>query len=375
MGPDITAFFDDATNTISYIVRDPNGSSCAIIDSVLDFDFASGRTDTRSADKLVSFVRDNNLDVQWLLESHVHADHLSAAPYIQMKVGGKIGIGSRITDVQETFGKIFNEGTEFQRDGSQFDELFVEGDTFHIGQLRGDVLHTPGHTPACMTYVIEDAAFVGDTLFMPDFGTARCDFPGGSSEKLFSSIQKILALPDSTRIFVGHDYKAPGRENYAWESTVGEQTKVTTAMMILDSYKALDKLSEHPNIDSKRAALTGWSLGGGTALLSGWNPLINAINPKERFAAHLAYYPPCVVEPENLSFTDAPVHILIGEIDDWTPASACLSLVESAKKVFDAVLSGKFKVEIFKKYSLGDIKKAHEELEARLLTGPAVITP
>ena len=223
MGPDITAFFDDATNTISYVVRDPNGSSCAIIDSVLDFDFPSGRTDTRSADKLVSFVRDNNLDVQWLLESHVHADHLSAAPYIQMKVGGKIGIGSRITDVQETFGKIFNEGTEFQRDGSQFDELFVEGDTFHIGQLRGDVLHTPGHTPACMTYVIEDVAFVGDTLFMPDFGTARCDFPGGSSEKLFSSIQKILALPDATRIFVGHDYKAPGRENYAWETTVGEQ--------------------------------------------------------------------------------------------------------------------------------------------------------
>ena len=223
MGPDITAFFDDATNTISYVVRDPNGSACAIIDSVLDFDFASGRTDTQSADKLVSFVKDNNLDVQWLLESHVHADHLSAAPYIQTKVGGKIGIGSRITDVQETFGKIFNEGTEFQRDGSQFDELFVEGDTFHIGQLRGDVLHTPGHTPACMTYVIEDAAFVGDTLFMPDFGTARCDFPGGSSEKLFSSIQKILALPDSTRIFVGHDYKAPGRENYAWETTVGEQ--------------------------------------------------------------------------------------------------------------------------------------------------------
>ena len=223
MGPDITAFFDDATNTISYVVRDPNGSACAIIDSVLDFDFASGSTDTQSADKLVSFVRDNNLDVQWLLESHVHADHLSAAPYIQMKVGGKIGIGSRITDVQETFGKIFNEGTEFQRDGSQFDELFVEGDTFHIGQLRGDVLHTPGHTPACMTYVIEDAAFVGDTLFMPDFGTARCDFPGGSSEKLFSSIQKILALPDSTRIFVGHDYKAPGRENYAWETNVGEQ--------------------------------------------------------------------------------------------------------------------------------------------------------
>ncbi len=225
MGPDITSFFDEATNTISYIVCDPNGSACAIIDSVLDFDFASGRTDTKSADKLINFVKENKLDVQWLLESHVHADHLSAAPYIQMEVGGKIGIGSHITDVQETFGKIFNEGTEFQRDGSQFDKLFVEGDTFHIGQLRGDVLHTPGHTPACMTYVIGDAAFVGDTLFMPDFGTARCDFPGGSSENLFSSIQKILSLPDATRIFVGHDYKAPGREHYAWETTVGEQKK------------------------------------------------------------------------------------------------------------------------------------------------------
>jgi glyoxylase-like metal-dependent hydrolase (beta-lactamase superfamily II) len=225
MGPNITAFFDYATNTISYVVRDPNGSACAIIDSVLDFDFASGRTDTQSADKLINFVTENKLDVQWLLESHVHADHLSAAPYIQMKVGGKIGIGSRITDVQETFGKIFNEGTEFQRDGSQFDKLFVEGDTFHIGQLRGDVLHTPGHTPACLTYVVEDAAFVGDTLFMPDFGTARCDFPGGSSERLFSSIQKILELPDDTRIFVGHDYKAPGRDKYAWETTVGEQKK------------------------------------------------------------------------------------------------------------------------------------------------------
>jgi len=225
MGPNITAFFDYATNTISYVVRDPNGSACAIIDSVLDFDFASGRTDTQSADKLINFVTENKLDVKWLLESHVHADHLSAAPYIQMKVGGKIGIGSRITDVQERFGKIFNEGTEFQRDGSQFDKLFVEGDTFHIGQLRGDVLHTPGHTPACLTYVIENAAFVGDTLFMPDFGTARCDFPGGSSERLFSSIQKILELPDDTRIFVGHDYKAPGRDNYAWETTVGEQKK------------------------------------------------------------------------------------------------------------------------------------------------------
>lgn len=223
MSPEITAFFDEATNTISYVVRDPAGSACAIVDSVLDFDYSSGRTDTRSADAIIEFVQEKGYDVQWLLESHVHADHLSAAPYIQEKVGGKIGIGDNIRIVQDTFGKVFNEGTEFQRDGSQFDKLFVEGDSFHIGQLRGDVLHTPGHTPACLTYVIGDAAFVGDTLFMPDFGTARCDFPGGSSETLFNSIQKILALPDETRIFVGHDYKAPGRDEYAWETTVAEQ--------------------------------------------------------------------------------------------------------------------------------------------------------
>jgi glyoxylase-like metal-dependent hydrolase (beta-lactamase superfamily II) len=223
MSPDITAFFDDATNTISYVVRDPAGSACAIIDSVLDFDYSSGRTDTASADRIIAHVTAEGLDVQWLLETHVHADHLSAAPYLQEKLGGKIGIGDKIRVVQDTFGKVFNEGTEFQRDGSQFDRLFVEGDSFHIGQLRGDVLHTPGHTPACLIYVIGDAAFVGDTLFMPDFGTARCDFPGGSSETLFASIQKILALPDATRIFVGHDYKAPGRDEYAWESTVGEQ--------------------------------------------------------------------------------------------------------------------------------------------------------
>ena len=215
MSPDVTAFFDDATNTISYVVRDPGGSACAIIDSVLDFDYASGRTDTQSADALIDFVTREGLEVQWVLETHVHADHLSAAPYLQEKLGGKIGIGDRIRVVQDTFGKVFNEGTEFQRDGSQFDRLFKEGDSFHIGQMRGDVLHTPGHTPACLTYVIGDAAFVGDTLFMPDFGTARCDFPGGSSETLYASIQKILALPDATRIFVGQDYKAPGRDESA----------------------------------------------------------------------------------------------------------------------------------------------------------------
>ena len=223
MTPTVKAFFDDQTFTVSYVVHEPQGRACAIIDSVLDFDHASGRTETKSADAIIDFVRAHDLKVEWILESHVHADHLSAAPYLQQELGGKIGIGSQIVTVQDTFGKVFNEGTEFQRDGSQFDALFSEGDSFHIGQMRGDVLHTPGHTPACLTYVIGDAAFVGDTLFMPDFGTARCDFPGGSSATLFESIQKILSLPDETRIFVGHDYKAPGRDEYAWETTVGEQ--------------------------------------------------------------------------------------------------------------------------------------------------------
>ena len=223
MNPAVHAFFDEATNTITYLVREPEGRACAVIDSVLDFDYASGRTDTRSADAVIDFIRANDLRLEWVLETHVHADHLSAAPYIQERLGGKIGIGDRITVVQETFGKIFNEGTRFQRDGSQFDRLFKDGDSFMIGQMRGDVLHTPGHTPACLTYVIGDAAFVGDTLFMPDFGTARCDFPGGSAEVMFASVQKILALPDETRVFVGHDYKAPGRDVYAWETTVGAQ--------------------------------------------------------------------------------------------------------------------------------------------------------
>ncbi len=223
MKPDVKAFFDEATFTVSFVVTDPETRKCAIVDSVLDFDYSSGRTDTRSADAIVAYVKEQGLEVEWLLETHVHADHLSAAPYVQEKLGGKIGIGEKITVVQDTFGKIFNEGTRFQRDGSQFDKLFTEGDTFTIGKLEGRVLHTPGHTPACLTYVIGDAAFVGDTLFMPDFGTARADFPGGSAEMLYDSIQKILALPEETRIFVGHDYKAPGRDQYAWETTVKEQ--------------------------------------------------------------------------------------------------------------------------------------------------------
>lgn len=221
--PDVTGFFDEATFTVSFVVKDPDSGKCAIVDSVLDFDQASGRTDTRSADAIVAFVEAQGLEPVWLLETHVHADHLSAAPYLQERLGGKIGIGEKITVVQDTFGKVFNEGTRFRRDGSQFDRLFAEGDTFQIGALQGRVLHTPGHTPACLTYLIGDAAFVGDTLFMPDFGTARADFPGGSAEALYASIQKLLALPGATRVFVGHDYKAPGRDVFAWETTIAEQ--------------------------------------------------------------------------------------------------------------------------------------------------------
>ncbi|MBL1436521.1 MAG: MBL fold metallo-hydrolase [Rhodobacteraceae bacterium] len=223
MAPEVKAFFDHTTNTVSYVVKDPSSAACAIIDSVLDFDYASGHTDTKSADDVIAYVKAEGLKPEWLLESHVHADHLSAAPYIQEQVGGKIGIGDQISVVQHVFGKIFNEGTRFQRDGSQFDKLFKDGDTFKIGDLEVNVMHTPGHTPACLTFVVGDAAFVGDTMFMPDFGTARCDFPGGSAETLYSSIQKILSLPDETKIFVGHDYKAPGRDEFAWETTVGEQ--------------------------------------------------------------------------------------------------------------------------------------------------------
>ncbi len=223
MNPDVKAFFDSETNTVSYVVRDPASTACAIIDSVLDYDPDAGRTSTASADVVIDHVRAEGLEVAWILETHVHADHLSAAPYLQDKLGGKIGIGENITVVQNVFGKVFNAGTEFERDGSQFDQLFKEQDRFQIGGLSGFVLHTPGHTPACLTYVIGDAGFVGDTLFMPDFGTARCDFPGGSAEQLYDSIQKVLSLPDDTRLYMCHDYKAPGRDDYAWETTVAEE--------------------------------------------------------------------------------------------------------------------------------------------------------
>lgn len=223
MTPAVHAFFDEATNTITYVVQEPEGSACAVIDSVLDFDYASGRTDTRSADAVIAFIKDRGLRLEWVLETHVHADHLSAAPYIQKQLGGKIGIGERITVVQNTFGKIFNEGTEFQRDGSQFDRLFQDGDTYTIGTMNAFAMHTPGHTPACMTHVVGNAAFVGDTLFMPDSGTARADFPGGDAHELYRSIKKVLALPPEMRLFMCHDYGADGRREIRWETTVGEE--------------------------------------------------------------------------------------------------------------------------------------------------------
>ncbi len=223
--PQVTAFFDEATHTFSYVVRDPGSEACALVDSVLDYDPDAGRTDTAAADRLIEFVRDNGLRVEWILETHVHADHLSAAPYLQERLGGRLGIGARITVVQEVFGKAFNAGTAFQRDGRQFDRLFEDGDRFRIGGLEARALHTPGHTPACMTYVIGDAAFVGDTLFMPDFGTARCDFPGGDARALYRSIRRIFELPEETRLFMCHDYKAPGRSEYRCETTVGEERR------------------------------------------------------------------------------------------------------------------------------------------------------
>ena len=221
--PEVTTFFDEPTNTASHIAVDPGTGTCAVIDSVLGFDNAAGRTDTAPADTLIDYIQSNGLTCQWVLETHVHADHLSAAPYIQEQIGGKLGIGEKITVVQDTFGKIFNAGTEFERDGSQFDVLFNGGDTFKLGTIDVEVMHTPGHTPACLTFVMGDAAFIGDTLFMPDYGTARADFPGGDARELFQSIQKVLSLPDHTRLYLCHDYKAPGRDEYVTVTTVAEE--------------------------------------------------------------------------------------------------------------------------------------------------------
>ncbi|MEZ5652473.1 MAG: MBL fold metallo-hydrolase [Burkholderiaceae bacterium] len=220
--PEVEVFFDEPTNTFSYVVKDPASASCAVIDSTLDIDYASGRTGYAHADRIIAFIESHGLRLEWLIETHVHADHLSAAPYIQGRLGGKIGIGSQIMVVQETFGKIFNEGTGFARDGSQFDALFEDGEPYMVGEMQGFAMSTPGHTPACMVHVIGDAAFVGDTLFMPDAGSARADFPGGDAGVLYDSIQKVLALPEDMRLFMCHDYGPNGRP-LAWETTVGEQ--------------------------------------------------------------------------------------------------------------------------------------------------------
>ena len=216
-------FFDDTTNTISYVVWDPATEKAAVIDALLDFDQASGRTKTDSADRLIAFVREKGLEVEWVIDTHVHADHLTATPYVREQLGGQTGIGEHIATVQKVFGEIFNEGQAFHTDGSQFDHLFKDGETYRLGSIEAKAIHTPGHTPACMSHVIGDAVFVGDTIFMPDFGTARCDFPGGDAGTLYDSIQKLFALPDETRIFLCHDYKAPGRDDYVWETTIGEE--------------------------------------------------------------------------------------------------------------------------------------------------------
>jgi len=220
--PDVSAHFDEATNTISYIVKDPESDHCAIVDSVMDIDYAAGRITYDHADALIAEIERRGLTLDWIIETHVHADHLSAAPYIQEKLGGKIGVGDKIMVVQDTFGKIFNEGTEFQRDGSQFDALFKDGDTYKVGEMEVFTIYTPGHTPACMVHVMGDAAFVGDTLFMPDGGSARADFPGGDAGTLYDSIQKVLALPDEMRLFMCHDYGPNGRD-IQWETTVAEE--------------------------------------------------------------------------------------------------------------------------------------------------------
>jgi len=220
--PEVKAFFDHDSNTVSYVVSDPATKKAAIIDSVMDFDYASGTISYDHADMIIEYVTTQKLDVEWLIETHVHADHLSAAPYIQQKLGGKLGISDRISEVQKVFGKMFNAGTEFERDGGQFDQLFADRDRYKIGKLDGVAIATPGHTPSCMVHLIGDAVFVGDTLFMPDGGTARADFPGGDARTLYQSIQKILALPDETRMFVCHDYAPNGRE-FLWETTVGAQ--------------------------------------------------------------------------------------------------------------------------------------------------------
>ncbi len=220
--PDVKAFFDQQSNTISYVVKDPQSKFCAVIDAVMQFDYAAGRLSYDSADEMINYISSNQLTLEWIIETHVHADHLSGAPYIQEKLGGKIGIGEHIQSVQKTFGKIFNEGTEFERDGSQFDKLFKDNDKYSVGEMDCFAIHTPGHTPACMVHIMGDAAFCGDTLFMPDGGSARADFPGGDAGQLFDSISRVLSMPDEVRLFVCHDY-GPGGRAISWETTIRDQ--------------------------------------------------------------------------------------------------------------------------------------------------------
>ena len=220
--PDVKAFFDQQSNTISYVVKDPQTKFCAVIDAVMQFDYAAGRLSYDSADEMINYISSNQLTLEWIIETHVHADHLSGAPYIQEKLGGKIGIGEHIQSVQKTFGKIFNEGTEFERDGSQFDKLFKDNDKYSVGEMNCFAIHTPGHTPACMVHIMGDAAFCGDTLFMPDGGSARADFPGGDAGQLFDSISRVLSMPDEIRLFVCHDY-GPGGRAISWETTIRDQ--------------------------------------------------------------------------------------------------------------------------------------------------------
>ncbi len=221
--PEVISFFDEPTNTVTYIVADPDTKACAIIDSVLDYDASSGRTSTESADEVIAFIKNGELETKWILETHAHADHFSAAPYLQKKLGGIIAIGEHIPDIQRVFGGLFNEGGDFKTDGSQFGRLFKDNEIFKIGNLDAKIIYVPGHTPACVAYLIGDSVFVGDTLFMPDYGSARCDFPGGDAGTLYDSVHKLYELPDDTRMYLCHDYKAKGRDHFQWETTVGQQ--------------------------------------------------------------------------------------------------------------------------------------------------------
>ncbi len=223
--PIVTSFFDDATNNVSHVAADPETGQCAIIDPLLNYDHVSGRTSTKSADMVIDHIEKAGLSVAWIIDTHIHADHLSAAQYLKAKLGGKLGIGERISEVQAVFGKLFNAEADFRFDGGQFDHLFCDGEKYQIGNIEARAIHTPGHTPACMTHLIGDAAFVGDTLFMPDYGTARCDFPGGNARTLYHSIKRVFELPDETRVFLNHDYLPPERSEYCWQSSVGEQRK------------------------------------------------------------------------------------------------------------------------------------------------------